>query len=265
MPAARRLREYIWLNDMPVAVVDNVNTTPVIYDVQVDHLMRPARMTDASANWVWDVIFTPFGTTAYINQNPTVMNIRFPGQWFQLETGLAYNWHRHYDATTGRYVQPDRLGLVAILGDGPSIYNYARQAPLGWTDRSGENAAGGLAGLGYGRSAGAVIGEVIDPVGGGVPGAFVGAAIGAVLGDWLTGPDVYSTVAGPFWDGLIPCKGRPMRTNGEPGKKRRYYDPDRLHGDLEVYGPNGEHLGSADPETGDMTKPPVPGRKTDVP
>ena len=70
--------------------------------------MRPARMTDASANWVWDVIFTPFGTTAYINQNPTVMNIRFPGQWFQLETGLAYNWHRHYDATIGRYVQPDK-------------------------------------------------------------------------------------------------------------------------------------------------------------
>ena len=100
--SGQTLREYIWLNDMPVAVVDNVNTTPVIYYVQVDHLMRPARMTDASANWVWDVIFTPFGTTAYINQNPTVMNIRFPGQWFQLETGLAYNWHRHYDATTGR-------------------------------------------------------------------------------------------------------------------------------------------------------------------
>ena len=107
--SGQTLREYIWLNDMPVAVVDNVNTTPVIYYVQVDHLMRPARMTDASANWVWDVIFTPFGTTAYINQNPTVMDIRFPGQWFQLETGLAYNWHRHYDATTGRYVQPDPL------------------------------------------------------------------------------------------------------------------------------------------------------------
>ena len=105
---------------MPVAVVDNVNTTPVIYYVQVDHLMRPARMTDASANWVWDVIFTPFGTTAYINQNPTVMNIRFPGQWFQLETGLAYNWYRHYDATIGRYVQPDPLlnddGQVSIGG-----------------------------------------------------------------------------------------------------------------------------------------------------
>jgi len=65
------------------------------------------------------------------------MNIRFPGQWFQLETGLAYNWHRHYDATTGRYVQPDPLGLSALLSDGPSVYNYAQQASLAWTDSDG--------------------------------------------------------------------------------------------------------------------------------
>jgi RHS repeat-associated protein len=164
-------REYIWANDMPLAVVDNVVTTPVIYYVQVDHLMRPARMTDASANWVWDVIFTPFGATAYINQNPTVMDARFPGQWFQLETGLAYNWHRHYDATIGKYVQADPLlnddgvesirGLPsdlfgaratsngygdyairagAMLPDGPSLYGYARQSALAFTDPAGGQA-----------------------------------------------------------------------------------------------------------------------------
>ena len=37
----------------------------------------------------------------------TTMDLRFPGQWFQLETGLHYNWRRHYDATTGRYLQLD--------------------------------------------------------------------------------------------------------------------------------------------------------------
>ena len=35
--SGQTLREYIWLNDMPVAVVDNVNTSPVVYYVQVDH------------------------------------------------------------------------------------------------------------------------------------------------------------------------------------------------------------------------------------
>ncbi|MGC2092779.1 MAG: RHS repeat-associated core domain-containing protein, partial [Methylocella sp.] len=38
---------------------------------------------------------------------PLPWTCRFPGQWFQLETGLHYHWHRHYDATIGRYLQPD--------------------------------------------------------------------------------------------------------------------------------------------------------------
>ena len=64
-------------------------------------------MTAQNQSWAWDVIYDPFGNVSYSWSNPEVMNIRFPGQWFQLETGLAYNWHRHYDATLGRYVQPD--------------------------------------------------------------------------------------------------------------------------------------------------------------
>ena len=41
--AGQTLREYIWLNDLPVAVVDNVNTaSPTVYYVHSDHLGRPA-------------------------------------------------------------------------------------------------------------------------------------------------------------------------------------------------------------------------------
>jgi hypothetical protein len=43
-------REYTWLNDLPVAVVDAVATSPVIYYVHTDHLFRPVAMTDASQN-----------------------------------------------------------------------------------------------------------------------------------------------------------------------------------------------------------------------
>jgi RHS repeat-associated protein len=35
----------------------------------------------------------------------------------QLEAGLHYNWHRHYDPSLGRYTQPDPLGFVARLAD----------------------------------------------------------------------------------------------------------------------------------------------------
>ena len=62
------------------------------------------------------------------------MDLRFPGQWFQLEAGLHYNWHRHYDPSLGRYTQPDPLGFV----DGPSVYGYAGAEPVTGVDPSGE-------------------------------------------------------------------------------------------------------------------------------
>jgi RHS repeat-associated protein len=49
-----------------------------------------------------------------INAPSATMDLRFPGQLFQLETGLHYNWHRHYDPKTGRYLQPDPLGFVCV-------------------------------------------------------------------------------------------------------------------------------------------------------
>jgi RHS repeat-associated protein len=60
-------------------------------------------------------------------------NLRFPGQYFQLETGLAYNWHRTYDPVTGRYTQPDPLRFV----DGPSVYAYVGNSPLMNSDVTG--------------------------------------------------------------------------------------------------------------------------------
>ncbi|PPD41387.1 MAG: hypothetical protein CTY15_13585 [Methylocystis sp.] len=129
------LREYVWLNDMPVAVVNGVNTAaPVVYYVHTDHLGRPARMIAQSWAWVWDVIYSPFGAPAAIFDATAKLDMRFPGQWFQMESGLAYNWHRHYDASLGRYVQPDPIGLRG----GRSLYSYALGSPLVYTDPDGE-------------------------------------------------------------------------------------------------------------------------------
>ncbi|WP_337821791.1 RHS repeat-associated core domain-containing protein [Amycolatopsis sp. A1MSW2902] len=38
--------------------------------------------------------------------------LRFPGQYYDPETGLHYNMHRYYDPETGRYLSHDPLGLT---------------------------------------------------------------------------------------------------------------------------------------------------------
>ncbi len=126
------LTEYVWLDDMPIALVANVNTSPSLYYVHVDHLDRPIMMTDANKSIVWQADYNPFGGVYSITGSAT-NNLRFPGQYFLMEDGLHYNWYRHYDPTLGRYIQPDPLGFV----NGPTLYAYAKSAPLTEVDPDG--------------------------------------------------------------------------------------------------------------------------------
>ncbi|BAM91986.1 exported hypothetical protein [Bradyrhizobium oligotrophicum S58] len=126
-------REYIWLDDMPLALADDLDTgTPKLWYVHVDQLYRPIRMTDNGKSVVWNAYFLPFGAVDLILGSAT-NNQRFPGQYFLLESGLYYNWSRHYDPTLARYVQPDPLDFI----NGPSIYSYAKSAPTMQVDPTG--------------------------------------------------------------------------------------------------------------------------------
>ena len=119
--------------DRPLAVVNAVNTaSPATWYVHVDLLNRPIKMTDGAKASVWTAVWQPWGSPQSITGTAT-LDARFPGQWYQLEAGLHYNWHRHYDPSLGRYTQPDPLGFV----DGPSVYAYAGSAPHRWVDRDG--------------------------------------------------------------------------------------------------------------------------------
>ncbi len=62
----------------------------------------------------------------------------------------------------------------------------------------------------------------------------------------------------PMWQKLKPYR-ESIRASGQ-GKGRRYYEWDYTHEDIEVYDSKGRHLGSLDPITGELYKPPVPGR-----
>ena len=58
---------------------------------------------------------------------------RFPGQYFDKETNLHYNYFRYYEPETGRYVSPDPIGLAGGL----NTYGYVEQNPLSFIDPYG--------------------------------------------------------------------------------------------------------------------------------
>jgi RHS repeat-associated protein len=128
------LTEHVWLNDMPVAAIKNGN----IYYVYADHLNTPRAITDTNNNVVWYWNYDePFGKTE-ANENPNNLgtfsyNLRFPGQYFDTETGLHYNWHRDYDPEIGKYIQSDPIGLER----GINTYAYVKENPIGNSDIMG--------------------------------------------------------------------------------------------------------------------------------
>jgi RHS repeat-associated protein len=131
------LREYIWLGDLPVAVVDGSATAPQIYYVQTDHLDTPRVLLDRAGRQRWSWVAEPFGNSAPV-ENPigvgTVsLNLRMPGQYFDVESGLNYNWHRSYDAGVGRYTQSDPIGLEG----GINTYIYVGGNPVSKVDPMG--------------------------------------------------------------------------------------------------------------------------------
>ena len=139
------LREYVWLQGMPVAVVDGPAVNPTVTYLHTDHIDTPRVAIDRQGRQRWSWVAEPFGNSAPV-ANPVgagefVLNLRMPGQYFDTLVGLSYNWHRDYDASVGRYTQSDPIGLAG----GINTYSYAFNQPTKYADLDGLNpAAAGL-------------------------------------------------------------------------------------------------------------------------
>jgi len=117
---------------------DDFLTIPVaarfVREEVADHLGRPREALEAATGtvvWEWIIFSNPFGETPPSGAFP--LNLRFPGQYYDWETGLHYNYFRDYEPQTGRYVQIDPIGLEGGL----SLYSYTSANPLFFVDTLG--------------------------------------------------------------------------------------------------------------------------------
>ena len=129
-------RTYVWADGQPLAQIESVSTLAgttleEIHYLHTDHLNTPRLATDQNQSVVWRWEGNAFGDTASIGG--AIMNLRFPGQYYDSETGLYYNWHRYYDPRIGRYITSDPIGLRGGL----NTYSFVANNPVRWSDRFG--------------------------------------------------------------------------------------------------------------------------------
>jgi RHS repeat-associated protein len=133
----------LWLETLPVAQSQrefsgSTNTDDTFVYLHADQLETPRLATDGSGTVVWRWDSDAFGIGAAdedpdSDTNLVTVSLRFPGQYFDAETGLHCNYFRDYDPATGRYVESDPIGLEGGLNS----YLYAEANALVYGDPYG--------------------------------------------------------------------------------------------------------------------------------
>jgi len=128
------IREYVWLNGEPMAQIDAGSPELLTY-LHTDHLATPRYGTNAGGSTVWTWDSGAFGKEAPTGS--TSVNLRFPGQYYDSESTLHYNWNRYYNPVIGRYISSDPIGLLGGL----NTFNYVEVSPVTSSDPRGRQAS----------------------------------------------------------------------------------------------------------------------------
>jgi RHS repeat-associated protein len=161
------IEEIVWLGDVPMASVQPGQGGGVgVFYINTDQLGAPISLSRTNDNVVvWQRSNDPFGAGTVLNDpdgngSTVSFNLRFPGQYYDQETGLNYNYSRDYDPAVGRYVESDPMGLA---GGSYSTYAYANANPISqidplglWTYQMGLSLSYSVtvAGIGFGYTGG---------------------------------------------------------------------------------------------------------------
>ncbi|MFC4927255.1 RHS repeat domain-containing protein [Delftia deserti] len=121
----------IWQAEVNEAQLTNRNTS--IHYLHTDHLGTPALGTNKQGEITWKGVAEAFGATGALQQSQVKMNLRFPGQYFDVESGEIYNYERNYKSEVGCYIESDPIGN----NGGLNFYVYGFANPLFYTDYYG--------------------------------------------------------------------------------------------------------------------------------
>ncbi|MCM2578720.1 putative T7SS-secreted protein [Streptomyces meridianus] len=169
------------------------------FAIVTDLVGTPTELVDESGDIAWRTRTTLWGSTTWTRSSTAYTPLRFPGQYFDPETDLHYNVHRHYDPETARYFSQDPLGLAPAPNPAAYVSN-----PHAWVDP-----------LGLGPCPGQTLGET-PKLSGWVP-AEIPAESQAVIRD-IREFGVEAQGAGPMRMG--PSVPRPFENSGIGGGHR---------------------------------------------
>jgi RHS repeat-associated protein len=97
-----------------------------------DHLGTPRELVDGEGQVEWAGAYDAWGRLRAAEPASVPNLFRFPGQWFDAESGLHYTRFRYYDPTRGHFISPDPIGLRG----GYNLYQYGWD-PINWDDPVG--------------------------------------------------------------------------------------------------------------------------------
>jgi len=112
-------------------IIAQIPAEKVYYFIN-DHLGTPRKVVDENGVVIWSADYRPFGEAA-LSTEAVTNNFRFPGQYYDQETALHYNYHRYYNPHTGRYLTPDPIGLAG----GINLFAYVQNNPVNSYDLLG--------------------------------------------------------------------------------------------------------------------------------
>lgn len=111
----------LWLFEeesfVPAAMIKEGKACSIV----TDHLGTPTQAYDADGNEVWSRVLDMNGEVIEETGNVGMVPFLFQGQYYDRETGLAYNRFRYYSPNMGMYISQDPIRLNGGI---TNIYAY---------------------------------------------------------------------------------------------------------------------------------------------